>query len=41
MGSVMNGMSLSGGIIPYGATFLIFLITCVRRSELESFMGAT
>ncbi|GAC1411707.1 MAG: transketolase [Gemmatimonadaceae bacterium] len=24
MGSVMNGMSLSGGIIPYGATFLIF-----------------
>lgn len=24
MGSIMNGMSLSGGIIPYGATFLIF-----------------
>lgn len=24
MGSVMNGMSLHGGIIPYGATFLIF-----------------
>jgi len=24
MGAVMNGMSLTGGIIPYGATFLIF-----------------
>src|SRR5438105_1751536 len=24
MGSLMNGMSLTGGIIPYGATFLIF-----------------
>lgn len=24
MGSLMNGMSLHGGIIPYGATFLIF-----------------
>ena len=24
MGSVMNGMSLAGGMIPYGATFLIF-----------------
>ena len=24
MGSIMNGMSLIGGIIPYGATFLIF-----------------
>ena len=24
MGSIMNGMSLTGGIIPYGATFLIF-----------------
>ena len=24
MGSVMNGMALHGGIIPYGATFLIF-----------------
>jgi transketolase len=24
MGSVMNGMSLHGGVIPYGATFLIF-----------------
>jgi len=24
MGSIMNGMSLWGGIIPYGATFLIF-----------------
>jgi transketolase len=24
MGSVMNGMALYGGIIPYGATFLIF-----------------
>jgi transketolase len=24
MGSIMNGMSLTGGIVPYGATFLIF-----------------
>jgi transketolase len=24
MGAIMNGMSLAGGIIPYGATFLIF-----------------
>jgi len=24
MGSIMNGMSLTGGIMPYGATFLIF-----------------
>jgi len=24
MGSILNGMSLTGGIIPYGATFLIF-----------------
>ena len=24
MGSVMNGMSVHGGVIPYGATFLIF-----------------
>ena len=24
MGSIMNGMALHGGIIPYGATFLIF-----------------
>jgi transketolase len=24
MGSIMNGMSLAGGMIPYGATFLIF-----------------
>ena len=24
MGSIMNGMSLHGGVIPYGATFLIF-----------------
>ena len=24
MGSVVNGMSVFGGVIPYGATFLIF-----------------
>ncbi len=24
MGSIMNGMSLHGGVVPYGATFLIF-----------------
>jgi len=24
MGSILNGMAVHGGIIPYGATFLIF-----------------
>ena len=26
MAAVMNGLALYGGIIPYGGTFLIFLI---------------
>ena len=39
MGSVMNGMSLSGGIIPYGATFLIFSDYMRPTIRLASFMG--
>jgi transketolase len=38
MGSVMNGMSLSGGIIPYGATFLIFSDYMRPTIRLASFM---
>ncbi|HQB38618.1 MAG TPA: transketolase, partial [Deltaproteobacteria bacterium] len=37
MGAVMNGMGLYGGIIPYGATFLVFSDYCrpaVRLSAL-------
>jgi transketolase len=37
MGSICNGMALSGGIIPYGATFLIFsdyMRPAVGRSAL-------
>ncbi len=38
MGSVMNGMSLHGGIIPYGATFLIFSDYMRPTIRLASFM---
>jgi transketolase len=38
MGSVMNGMSLSGGIIPYGATFLIFSDYMRPTIRLAAFM---
>ena len=35
MGAVLNGMAVTKGIIPYGATFLIFsVIICVRRFAL-------
>ena len=33
MGSILNGMALHGGLIPYGATFLVFaaiLVSCNR-----------
>ncbi|MBE2279548.1 MAG: transketolase [Ignavibacteriaceae bacterium] len=38
MGSILNGMALYGGIIPYGATFLIFsdyMRPAVRLAALE------
>ncbi|MBA3645720.1 MAG: transketolase [Gemmatimonadaceae bacterium] len=38
MGSVMNGMSLHGGVIPYGATFLIFSDYMRPPIRLASFM---
>lgn len=38
MGSVMNGMSLHGGIIPYGATFLIFSDYMRPAIRLAAFM---
>ena len=38
MGSVMNGMALHGGIIPYGATFLIFSDYMRPPIRLASFM---
>jgi transketolase len=38
MGSVMNGMSLHGGVIPYGATFLIFSDYMRPTIRLASFM---
>lgn len=38
MGSVMNGMSLHGGVIPYGATFLIFSDYMRPPIRLAAFM---
>jgi len=38
MGSVMNGMALAGGIIPYGATFLIFSDYMRPTIRLAAFM---
>jgi len=38
MGAVMNGMSLHGGVIPYGATFLIFSDYMRPPIRLASFM---
>jgi len=39
MAGIMNGMSLHGGIIPYGGTFLIFLDYCKPSLRLSAFMG--
>ena len=39
MGSIMNGMSLFGGIIPYGATFLIFSDYMRPPIRLAALMG--
>jgi transketolase len=38
MGSIMNGMALHSGIIPYGATFLIFSDYMRPTIRLASFM---
>jgi len=38
MGSVMNGMAVHGGIIPYGATFLIFSDYMRPTLRLAAFM---
>jgi transketolase len=40
MGSIVNGMALHGGVIPYGATFLVFsdyMRPAVRLSALSHF----
>lgn len=39
MGSIMNGMSLTGAMIPYGATFLIFSDYMRPPVRLASIMG--
>jgi transketolase len=40
MGSVLNGMALHGGIIPYGGTFLIFFGLYAPRHTLGSAHGS-
>ncbi|HQB39958.1 MAG TPA: transketolase C-terminal domain-containing protein, partial [Deltaproteobacteria bacterium] len=39
MGAVMNGMGLYGGIIPYGATFLVFSDYCRPAVRLSALMN--
>ena len=39
MGSVMNGMALHGGLIPYGATFLVFSDYMRPAVRLAALMG--
>jgi len=39
MAGIMNGMSLHGGIIPYGGTFLIFSDYCKPSLRLSALMG--
>jgi len=39
MASVMNGMALHGGFIPYGATFLVFTDYCRPSIRLAALMG--
>lgn len=36
MGSILNGMSMYGGVIPYGATFLVFSDYCRPAFRLAS-----
>ena len=39
MGSVMNGMALHGGVVPYGATFLVFTDYMRPPMRLAALMG--
>jgi len=39
MAGIMNGMTLHGGVLPYGGTFLIFLDYCKPSLRLSAFMG--
>ena len=39
MAAIMNGMSLHGGIIPYGGTFLTFSDYCRGAIRLSALMG--
>jgi transketolase len=39
MGSIMNGMALNGGIIPYGGTFLVFSDYMRGSIRLAAIMG--
>lgn len=36
MGAILNGMALHGGLIPYGATFLVFADYMRRHPSLRS-----
>ncbi len=40
MGAIMNGMSLHGGVIPYGGTFLVFADYMRPSIRLAALMGA-
>lgn len=40
MGAIMNGMSLHGGVIPYGGTFLVFADYMRPAIRLAALMGA-
>ena len=39
MASAMNGMALHGGVVPYGATFLVFTDYCRPSIRLSALMG--
>jgi transketolase len=39
MAAAMNGMALHGGVIPYGATFLVFTDYCRPSIRLAALMG--
>ena len=39
MGAVMNGLSLHGGVVPYGGTFLVFTDYCRPAIRLSALMG--
>jgi transketolase len=39
MGSMMNGMALHGGVVPFGGTFLVFTDYCRPAIRLSALMG--